>query len=113
MKMRFLAATSILGALPAVAIAGPLYGTVRIDRVPAPRGVELMIQCPAFTAAGPLSGTARTDDRGSYSTRVAATGRCQIRFRSGNKLGMPFEVLVANNPLRVDFEIDANLNRVR
>lgn len=111
MKKRLLVAACVLANLPAGAVAGPLYGTVRSGRMPA--RVEVQVQCPAFTSAGPLTASTQTDESGSYSTRVAATGRCQMRFRSGTRLGSPFEVLVANNPLRVDLEVDANLNRVR
>ena len=107
-------ATCLVNVVPAIALAGPLYGTVRFSGGKPLVNADVFVQCPAFKSSAESMGTpAQTDDRGSYSLRVPAAGRCQMRFRSGNKLGEPFEVLVANNPLRVDIEVDSNLNRVR
>lgn len=110
MKKRFLVVAGLLGAAPVIGIAGPLYGTIRAGGRPLAQA-DVMVQCPGFSSSGPVGTPARTDDRGSYSLRVQATGRCQMRVKSGSRLGVPFEVLVANNPLRFDPELDANLNR--
>ncbi len=112
MKKRFLVVASLLGAAPVIGAAGPPYGTVRAGGRPLAQA-DVMVQRPGFSSPGPSSTPARTEDSGSYSLRVQATGRCQMRVKSGNRLGPPFEVLVANNPLRFDLELDASLNRAR
>jgi len=111
MGKRLLVVAGLLSAVPVIGAAGPLYGTIRVDGQPLAHA-DVMVQCPNFSSPGPTSTPARTDDRGSYSLRVQATGRCQMRVKSGNRLGPPFEVLVADNPLRFDPALDANLNRV-
>jgi len=97
--------------LPAGVIAGPLYGTVRLGPKPA-AGVEISVACPKFDGRPPLV-SAMTDVRGSYSLRVPATGRCEMRVRQGNLMGNSFEVFVSTNALRFDFQIDGAMNRMR
>ena len=110
MKKRFVVVAGLFAA-PLLVAAGPLYGTIRADGRPLAQA-DVMVQCPGFSSTGPTSTPARTDDHGSYSLRVQATGRCQMRVKSGNRLGPPFEVLVSDGPLRFDPALDVNLNRV-
>ena len=112
MKKPLLVVAGLLGAVPAICAGGPLYGTIRVAGGRPLAQAEVSVQCPNFSSPRVTSTPARTDDRGSYSLRVQATGRCQMQVRSGNRLGPPFEVLLADNPLRFDPELDANLNRV-
>jgi hypothetical protein len=98
--------------LPASAAAGPLYGTVRMGQAPV-QNVEISVACPGFDRPAQSPTVVRTDERGSFSMRVPASGRCEMRVQRGNQTGSPFEVLVSNNPLRFDFEINSALNRVR
>ncbi|HKW95163.1 MAG TPA: hypothetical protein VJX92_24985 [Methylomirabilota bacterium] len=44
---------------------------------------------------------------------MLASGRCEMRARRGSQVGLPFDVFVSNNPLRLDFEVNAAMNRVR
>jgi hypothetical protein len=98
--------------LPASAIAGPLYGTVRQGQAPA-AGVEITVACPGFDRPSQVVAPVLTDARGSFSMRVPATGRCEMRVRRDDRVGTPFEVFVSNNALRFDFQIDGAMNRVR
>jgi hypothetical protein len=102
--------------LPTPAFAGALYGTVRIGRAPA-AGVRIFVACPEFGRPGLPSPRVETDvvtdTRGSFSLRVAASGRCQMRVQHANQIGGTFQVFVSDNPLRFDFELDDAMNRVR
>jgi hypothetical protein len=111
MKKRFLIVAGLLGTVPVVGAAGPLYGTISAGGRPL-ADADVMVQCPGFSSPGPTSTPAKTDDRGSYSLRVQATGRCQMRVKSGNYLGPPFEVQLGNDPLRFDPDLDTSLKRV-
>ena len=102
--------------LPLAASAGPLYGTVRIGQAPA-AAVKIFVACPGFSRPGQpppqAAAEAVTDARGSFSLRVPASGRCQMRVGHDTRVGGAFEVFVSNNPVRFDFDIDNALNRVR
>ncbi len=94
---------------PMAVHAGPLYGTVRVGAAPLAGG-RVLIACPSF-AARRDGAEAATDNSGSYSLRVAANGRCEMRVQRGNQVGAPFEVFLANNPLRLDVAVNAALTR--
>jgi hypothetical protein len=95
--------------LPLVASAGALYGTVRSGGTPLV-GSRIELACPSF--AGRQTGTEVTSDgSGSFSLRVAANGRCEMRVQRGNLTGPAFDVYLSNNPLRFDFVVDQNLVR--
>jgi hypothetical protein len=98
--------------MPALAAAGPLYGTVRLGPAPA-AGVEIIVACPTFDRPAQPPQRAVADPHGSFSLRVQASGRCQMRVGHNQRAGAPFDVFVSNNPVRFDFEIDSALNRVR
>lgn len=97
---------------PPLAWAGPLYGTIRIGPAPA-AGVEVSVACPGFGRSPQPPSRGITDARGGFALRVLASGRCEMRARRGNQVGLPFDVFVSNNPLRLDFEVNAAMNRVR
>jgi hypothetical protein len=112
MKSILFCVLGLSALLAATVIAGPLYGTVRMGQVPA-AGVEISVACPGFDNPAQAPPPVVTDPRGSFSLRVPAVGRCEMRVRRGNQLGTPFEVFVSNNALRFDFQIDGAMNRVR
>lgn len=89
------------------AIAGPLYGTVRLGQAPAAQ-VNVVVTCPNQPPTG-----ATTDARGSFSLLVPTSGRCRMRVERGNQKGGEFEVFVSDNPMRFDVVLDGALNRVR
>lgn len=93
--------------LPSSAVAGPLYGTVRLGQAPAAQ-VNVVVACPNQ----PPTGTT-TDARGSFSLLVPTSGRCRMRVERGNQKGDEFEVFVSDNPMRFDVVLDNALNRVR
>lgn len=59
-------------ALAGSAAAAELHGTVSENGKPLPQGVALRLQCGETTAS------ATTDEFGSYSLKVAATGACTL-----------------------------------
>jgi hypothetical protein len=97
---------------PAAATAGVLYGTVRAGNGGPAAGVNVLVACPSFEHAreGPTS--TPVDGRGSFTLRVQANGRCEMRVTSGRTTGAPFPVFSSQNSLRYDFRIDAGMNRV-
>lgn len=97
---------------PAIASAGTLYGTVRTDGGPASE-LSLMVACPSFTNARESPDPVPVDARGSFTVRVRANGRCEMRVRSPHALGDPFPVYSSNSSLRYDFQVDGRMNRVR
>lgn len=89
-----------------------MYGTIRIGQAPAAQ-VEILVECPATGSRQALRTRAVTDSRGSFSLRVQASGRCLMRVRRDALQGEPFEVFVADNPIRFDVVLDNELKRVR
>jgi hypothetical protein len=112
MKNFLILVLGLLLLLPPSASAGALYGTVRIGQAPAAE-VNISVACPGFNRPGHPPIDVVTDRRGSFSLRVQASGRCEMRVRRGNQVGAAFEVFVSNNPVRFDFEVNGAMNRVR
>lgn len=100
-----------LSGLPGAASAGALYGTARIGQAPL-GGARIIVACPNF-AQQQAGGEVSSDGSGSFSLRVAANGRCQMRVEQGGRSGPPFDVFLSDNPLRFDFVLDQGLARVR
>lgn len=99
---------------PAAASAGPLYGTVKIQQTNMPAaGARISVACPSFSRPAQPPTDVVADGRGSFSMRVPANGRCEMRVQRDNKVGAAFEVFVSNNPMRFDFAIDGASNRMR
>lgn len=59
-------------ALASAATGAEIFGTVSEGGKPLPEGVALKLAC------GEASATSKTDEFGSYSLRIAATGECQV-----------------------------------
>lgn len=112
MKILRVAAMAVLLPSSTIVFAGPLYGTVRSANTPSP-GIEITVACPSLARPARPPTVAVTDQRGSFSMRVPTNGRCEMRLRRGNQLGMPFEVFLSDNPLRFDLDVDGSLNRMR
>ena len=91
--------------------AGPLYGTVRL-RAASPEPVRVFVACPSFAHPNQEELDVGLDARGSFAMRVRTIGRCEMQLRAGPRAGTPFAVFVSNNPLRYDFGVDEQLNRV-
>ncbi len=109
MKMWRLGLAAIT-AISSIGRAGPLYGTVR-GLGPLPPNLTVSVACPSFANAREhVSGG--VDAHGSFAVRVRSNGRCEMRADSGGRTGVPFQVFVSDNPLRYDFSVDGQLNRV-
>lgn len=110
MKLFMLLFSSLLLA-PALASAGTLYGTVRTGSGPVP-GVSVMVACPSFANPVEAPAPVQVDARGSFTLRVQASGRCEMRAKSPQALGAPFPVFSSNSSLRYDFQVDGRMNRL-
>lgn len=111
MKLMRTAWLSGVWLLPWAAQAGALYGTARLGAAPL-GGARILVACPGF-AQQQAGGEVGTDGSGSFSLRVAANGRCQMRVEQGGRSGPPFEVYLSDKPLRFDFVLDQGLARVK
>lgn len=92
----------VLGAclwLAAVAAsAAEIHGTASESGKPLPHGVVLKLEC------GGESATAKTDDFGSYSLKIAATGECRLSL--DYKGASPsLKVTVYERPSRYDVAV--------
>jgi hypothetical protein len=105
-------ALSLATLFPDSVNAGALYGTVRSGPTPV-ANATVLVACPGFDSPGHQRGQGATDGRGSFSLRVASTGRCQMQVQRAGLNGAPFPVSVSDNVMRFDFEVDAALNKVR
>jgi hypothetical protein len=64
--------TAFCLALASAAAGAEIHGTVSENGKPLPQGVALKLDC------GSASGSATTDQFGSFSLKVAATGDCRL-----------------------------------
>ena len=97
MNKTLLAVISLLGAA-AVAGAAEIHGTVSDGGKPVPQGVALKLDC------GGASAEAKTDDFGSYSLKVAATGECKLTVTyQGTSAALT--VAVYDKPSRYDVAV--------
>jgi hypothetical protein len=78
--------------------AAEIHGTVSEGGKTLPQGVSLKLDC------GGTTGTAQTDQFGSYSFKVAATGECvlSIEYKKANP---SLKVRVYEKPSRYDLEV--------
>jgi hypothetical protein len=78
--------------------AAEIHGTVSEGGKTLPEGVALKLDCGGTTAA------AQTDQFGSYSLKVAATGECvlSIEYKKANP---SVKVTVYEKPSRYDLEV--------
>ena len=81
--------------LASAAAAAEIHGTVSENGKPLPQGVALKLECPSASAS------ATTDQFGSYSLKVAATGDCRLTV--GYKGSSPsLKVTLYEKPSRYD-----------
>lgn len=85
-------------ALAAAAGAAEIHGTVSEDGKPLPQGVPLKLDCSSTTASS------QTDQFGSYSLKVAATGECvlSLEYKRANP---SVKVTVYEKPSRYDLVV--------
>lgn len=78
--------------------AAEIHGTVSEGGKTLPEGVALKLDC------GGTTGTAQTDQFGSYSLKVAATGECvlSIEYKKANP---SVKITVYEKPSRYDLEV--------
>ena len=70
--MKMFAVLAFLLAGASAAAAAEIHGTVSDGGKPVPKGVSLKLDC------GGSSAQASTDDFGSYSLKIGATGECKL-----------------------------------
>jgi len=90
--------------------AGAVYGTVRTALGPL-AGVKIQLACPGFVA-GAQTSVATSDVSGSYALRLPISGRCLMRVQRGSITGTPFEVFLFDNPIRFDFTVGQQLQKL-
>ena len=82
----------------AAASAAEIHGTASENGKPLPAGVVLKLECGAESA------TAKTDDFGSYSVKIAATGECKLSLDyKGSSPSL--KVTVYEKPSRYDVAV--------
>ncbi len=85
-------------AWAAQAGAAEIHGTVSEDGKPLPQGVSVRLDC------GGTSASTQTDQFGSYSLKVAATGECRLSLEyKGSKPSL--NVTVYDKPSRYDLVV--------
>ncbi len=68
-----------VAALPSVAFAGEIYGTVKENGKPVAEGVGVSVAC------GDKSASATTDKAGSYRVFAAQEGKCTLTVKVGGE----------------------------
>ena len=99
----------VLGASLLLAAAGAsaaeIHGTASQDGKPLPGGVVLKLECGAESATG------KTDEFGSYSLKVAATGECKLSL--DYKGASPsLKVTVYERPSRYDVAVKEEAGKI-
>jgi hypothetical protein len=85
-------------ALAGMAAAAEIHGTVSEGGKAVPEGVALKLDCSGTQA------TAQTDQFGSYSLKVGATGECQLSI-DYKKASASLKVTVYDKPSRYDLVV--------
>jgi hypothetical protein len=85
-------------ALPALAAAAEIHGTLSENGKPVGAGIALKLDC------GGASATATTDQFGSYSLKTSSTGECTVSadYKGANPT---LKVTVYEKPSRYDLVI--------
>jgi len=85
-------------ALSAAATAAEIHGTVSDNGKPVGQGVSLKLEC------GAASASATTDEFGSYSLKIPATGECalSVQYKGSNP---SLKVTVYEKPSRYDLVV--------
>ena len=97
MKKRFLIGAFCLG-LAGVMGAAEIHGTVSDGDKAVSEGAALKLDCSGTTA------TAQTDQFGSYSLKVGATGECELSV-DYKKASASLKVTVYDKPSRYDIVV--------
>jgi hypothetical protein len=97
MKMILILGLSAL-ALASPAAAAEIHGTVSENDKPLPEGVALKLEC------GDVTASAKTDEFGSYSLRIAATGECKL-FLDYKGSSPSVKVTLYDRPSRYDLVV--------
>ena len=84
--------------LVGLAAAAEIHGTVSEGDKAVPEGVALKLSCSGTTA------TAATDQFGSYSLKIAATGECDLSI-DYKKASASLKVAVYEKPSRYDIVV--------
>jgi len=95
-KALFLAVCFLV--LSGAASAAEIHGTVSEDGKPLPQGVPLKLDCSGTTAS------AQTDQFGSYSLKIAASGECTLSIEY-KKSTPSVKVSVYDKPSRYDLVV--------
>jgi hypothetical protein len=85
-------------ALAGAAGAAEIHGTVSENGKTLPQGVPLKLDCSGTPAS------AQTDEFGSYSLKVAATGECMLTLEY-KKSSPSIKITVYEKPSRFDFVV--------
>ncbi len=96
--MKTLAVLAFVVAGASAAAAAEIHGTVSDGGKPVPKGVALKLDC------GGASAEAATDEFGSYSLKVAATGECRLTVGYQGASGS-LGVSVYERPSRYDLAV--------
>lgn len=95
-KTLFLGACGLAAALSAS--AAEIHGTLSENGKPLPQGVALKLECGGASASG------KTDEFGSYSLKLAATGECRLSVeRNGQSASL--KVTLFEKPSRYDLAV--------
>jgi hypothetical protein len=97
MRTRFLLGIGLLAAA-AAASAAEIHGTVSEGGKPLAQGVKLKLACD-MTAA-----ETKTDEFGSYSLKIAATGECRLSVEHKGQTAS-LKVTLYEKPSRYDLMI--------
>ena len=96
--MKMTAVLVLVAAGASAAGAAEIHGTVSDGGKPVPKGVALKLDC------GTASAQAATDDFGSYSLKVGATGECKLTVDYQGASGS-LGVSVYDRPSRYDIAV--------
>jgi hypothetical protein len=97
MKKTLVVGIALLAAA-ASAFAAEIHGTVSEGGKPLPQGVALKLEC------GQASADAKTDEFGSYSLKIAATGECRLSL-DYKGASASLKVAVYEKPSRYDLAV--------
>ena len=95
-KAMFLGVCGLAAAL--AASAAEVHGTLSENGKPLPGGVALKLECGSASAA------AKTDEFGSYSLKLAATGDCRLSVEYKGQ-SASLKVTLFEKPSRYDVEV--------
>lgn len=96
--MKTMAVLALVLSGATVAAAAEIHGTVSDGGKPVPKGVALKLDCAGTTAQS------ATDDFGSYSLKVAASGECRLTVDYQGASGS-LTVSVYDKPSRYDLAV--------